>query len=91
MPKTRFKQLQLEKSVVAGHPLTYGEIAEGAGLSESTVERYANDRFQEPTWHVVKALAAYFGVSDDYFMLRSEQRDAGEGVELGQPAAVATA
>ena len=74
MEKTRLKELMLEKSAAEKRRITYADVAKGSGLSESTVERYANDRFAEATYFVVKALARYFGVSDEYFMRLTDER-----------------
>ena len=85
--KTRFKELLLEKSAQERKRLTYSDVAAATGLGESTVERYANDRFVEPSYYVVKALATFFGVSDEYFMRMTDDREAEVGQLVGASAA----
>lgn len=69
------KKLMFLKSAELGEQVTYGDIAEGAGVSWNTVERYANDKIIRPSMDVVISLAAYFGVDVTELL----EVDAGEG------------
>lgn len=71
-PFTRMKELMQRQETLTGQQVTYADVANGTGLSVSTVERYANNRVLRPDLRIVKKLCDYFQVSLSEFVVQED-------------------
>jgi transcriptional regulator with XRE-family HTH domain len=70
---SKIKALMLEKGLREKRRITYQDIAEGTGLTWSTVERYANGRSKRPDPAKVALIAEYFEVDSEYFLSNEDE------------------
>lgn len=79
----KIKELLYKRRSDEVRNISYEEVAQEIGYSWGTVDRYINERVQNPSLGVVTALARYFGVEPEELYIEANGESTGQPVGVG--------
>lgn len=76
--------VKMLRSLRKGRGMTMKELGKLIGVSESAISQYETDK-REPDYSTLQVLSDYFGVSTDYLLGRTDEKEKPTPVSEGGP------